>query len=306
MEARRQKEDQKVQEAIASTSDEAKQIDAIAAIRKWFYQDGDSQHYPLVQSYLDGNADLPQTANKITEPIDAAITANSLEEFPLMDLWYSILHSSKRTPFCNTESHNKLIELLKSIKSHQAPAEASDQNRSTYENLDGFGLASRETMNDSPGVGAGYSVPEAHAYANLNYFFARLTGEGIFDFWIYCIYNMRDALENVQQDDGPNDAHRPGTAVQKYDARAPAAAVWVFALGKKLYRKEEDLTPTSPNQGNPAKGGKLWEGKPGFSKERWALWKKRFGEISQMEEVSEETRKVAAKAFDAMNEAEQS
>jgi hypothetical protein len=48
----------------------------------------------------------------------------------------------------------------------------------------------------------------------------------------------------------------------------------------------------------------LWTGKPEFSKKRWALWKKRFGEVSELEELSEEVRAIAKEAAEAMERIE--
>jgi hypothetical protein len=302
MSDRKRKEEQKLQKALSVTSDIGEQVDIAANLRGWFGPADDSSFYPLVQSYVKGDADLEATIAEITKPIDAALVANRLSDINFMDLWYSILHSAKRLVPDHVEGHVKLVELVRAFKEHPEPDHPGD--RGIYDSLTDFYMASRESMNDSPGFGAGYSKPEVIAYTNLNSFFARITREGLRDFWMYCIWGMRDALEEELKDDGPDDAHRPGTAVQKYDALVPAAASWVFVLGEELYEKEEDRSPTNPNQGNSARGGALWKGKPEFSKERWAFWKKRFGEVSEMEEVSEETRNVAKQAVDVMIESE--
>ena len=47
-------------------------------------------------------------------------------------------------------------------------------------------------------------------------------------------------------------------------------------MGRALWEKEEDLTPESPNQGNPGIGGELYKGPTAFCKERWWFWKERF------------------------------
>ncbi|KAF2258733.1 hypothetical protein CC78DRAFT_537558 [Lojkania enalia] len=298
-----QKQAQKVREAISGIPDEPGQIDAIARVRGWFGPEHDSTFYPIVQEYLEGKADLGQTSTKITVPIDQKISAKEQDDV-VLDLWYSILHSAKRVPFRNAKDHEKLVQLMKSLKNHPDPP--SQHESGIYNSLMDFGIASRETLNDSPGVGAGYTEPEIHAYTNLQYFLALLTKDGVYEFWIYVIYAMREALEKEQKDDGLNDAIVPATASQKYDAKIPAAAVWVLALGKLLYEREEDLTPTSPNQGNPGKGGVFWKGKPEFSKERFALWKKRFQELGQMTSLKEETKAMAQEAYETMDASEKS
>ncbi|KAF2740975.1 hypothetical protein EJ04DRAFT_507414 [Polyplosphaeria fusca] len=135
----------------------------------------------------------------------------------------------------------------------------------------------------------------------MEYFYALLTRSGVFDLWIYAIWAMRAALEEELTDDGPNDAHEPGTKVQKYDGLVPGAAMWVLGLGEELYEKEEDLTPSAPNQGKPGRPGKLWtDGKAEFSEARWKFWKKRFGEVMEIEGTRKETVDIAKQAYELM------
>ena len=58
-------------------------------------------------------------------------------------------------------------------------------------------------------------------------------------------------------------------------------------------------------RGDPVRGGEFWKGKPEFSKARWALWKRRFDQVSEMKELSEETRQIAREAVTKMIECEQ-
>jgi hypothetical protein len=220
----------------------------------------------------------------------------------MMDLWYSIIHSAKRLPFRGVAGLMELVSLMKAIKANKPPLNAARQD--LFLNLTDFYMCARETMNDCPGCGSGYTLPEAHAYANMIYFYALLTKEQVAEFWVYCIWEMRRALEETHTDDSPERGHCPGTAVQKYEATVPGAAVWIFATGKEVYAREEDLTETRPGYGNPGKGWDLWTGRPEFSKERWALWKRRFGEVGKMEKLSEEVRGIAKQAVEAMGDIE--
>jgi hypothetical protein len=53
------------------------------------------------------------------------------------------------------------------------------------------------------------------------------------------------------------------------------------------------------------KGGPLWRGKHGFSKERWQLWKERFGDMSRTElEIGDEVRTSASEAVLMMQKIE--
>jgi len=291
-----------VEEVISKIADEGERIDAIARIRNWFGPRDDSRTYPVIQSYLIGSVSLTEAIDQITGPIDAALLAGRRESISEMDIYYSFFHSAKRISFRDIEKHSKLVALFRAYKSHPGPSEDPKEPSGFYKSLPNFYMAARETVNDAPGGGSGFSDPEIHAWANLNYFFAQLTAnaDGLANFWMYCIWAMRDALENDHTVGNPDEVHSASTESQRYNAFVPAAAVWVLALREKLYENEHDFTPTRPNQGSPARGGELWKGGPVFSKTRWALWKKRFGEISDMDEVSDETRAIAKEAFNVM------
>ncbi|KAF2466017.1 uncharacterized protein BDR25DRAFT_378291 [Lindgomyces ingoldianus] len=298
-----QKLARKVQDAISTIPDEPSQIDAIAKIRNWFSPDWEeSLFYPIIQEYLIGNLDLAAIVKKTMKLIDDAISESRSEEIGQIDFGYSVLHSAKRISFKDERMHAKLVDFVDDIKTHTG----NHNDYVLYDTMLSFSGSALETLNDCPGVGAGYSLPESHAYANANYFLARLTKEGVSEFWMCAIWAMRSGLEDILKDDEPNESHVPGTTIEKLNANVPAAAVWVFALGKALYDKEEDLTPTSPNGGNPAKGGDRWKGRSEFSKERWALWKQRFGDVSKNRDVSEETREIAKEAFESMDRWEKS
>ncbi|KAF2794083.1 hypothetical protein K505DRAFT_324988 [Melanomma pulvis-pyrius CBS 109.77] len=288
----------KVEEAIATIEDEPKQIDAIKGIRGWFGPNENSVFYPIVQEYLAATLSLTETTKRLSEAVDEKISENGVNGVNYLDLFYSILHSAKRIPWTETDGHTKLVELVKRLKTPSA------EDVDHFSGIPNWGMATREVLNDSPGAGAGYSVPEVHAWTNVNYFLARIEKERILGSLepIYGLYALREALEKAHKDDGPNDAHKPGTVIEKYNAYVPAAAVWVLVLRKDLYELEKDMAPTNPNQGNPARGGELWKGKAEFSKERWALWKKRFGEIRKQEELDQETRDIAREAFEAMDQ----
>ncbi|KAF2197296.1 hypothetical protein GQ43DRAFT_444378 [Delitschia confertaspora ATCC 74209] len=194
----------------------------------------------------------------------------------------TIFHAAKK----GSQNHDKLASLLKS-----------------FENKDPIYSSAREAFNDSPGSNAGYSLPETHAWTHLNSFLAHLTKLGQFDFWIYSIWTLRSALEC--RNPGPQ-VIEPSTKTQYWDAMIPAAGAWIQVLGLELVEKDEDLTPQRQGVGNPARGGELYKGRAGFGRERWELWKRRFGEIGKAEGVSEETRRVTGETVGRMEKADKS
>ncbi|KAF2681680.1 hypothetical protein K458DRAFT_479244 [Lentithecium fluviatile CBS 122367] len=279
--------DLEVQEAISSISSEPDLIDAVCKIRKQFRIKENSLYYPLYYT---------REANRENAQFD--------------DLWNCILHSAKRTWFRDKGAHTKLLHILRTIKRNPYPPNRYNGYGPgcIFSCLWGFDRTLSLFLRDNPGYGSGYTQPESHAWTNLNYFAACITKddpENPWGNWVYCIEAMRAVLEDDMNDDEPHQRSRPGTAIQRYNSLVPAAAVWVLVLGKTLYEKKQDLTPViGAKRPNYAFGGKLYHGPSGFNKERWTLWKKRFGEISQMGGLNDETRDLAREAFNEMEQNE--
>lgn len=277
-------------------------IDQIAKVRGWFRPEEDSAYYPIVQQYLQGNLDLDTATSKLFKPIDQKIIDQKLDDVNFVDLWYSIIHSAKKVSFhqvetdgkCNAHSHAKVVDLVAAFREHKI--KDHEEHNYIYSDLYDLGMACREANNDQPDPNA--TEVEIEAWANVNFFWARVTEKGLLDLSLYAIWRMRTALEEDIQDDVE------GTVAQKYDVYVPAAASWIFGLGRALYTKEEDLTPPDRKQGNPAKGGDLWKGKAEFSKDRWSLWKERLGVISKLDSVSDKTKNISRDALEAMERAE--
>lgn len=272
------------------------QIDQIARSRKWCRPQESGSFYPIVKEYVNQNLEAKDASSKLFGPIDEAISASRLDDVNFQDLWFSIIHCARMTPFHKREDQERLVNLVAAFKNHSIPD--NQKYNYLYSSMTDFGMSCREAYNDSPELDNKYSEVEADAWANLNFFFARITDKGLEDLSLFAIWAMRQALETSPEDELPK------AAAQSYDAYTPAAAVWILGMGPILWRKEEDLTPTDSKQGNPARGGDLWKGKAEFSKERWALWKERFVAIAKMNEVSEKTRSLAKDAVEQMERAE--
>lgn len=255
-----------------------------------------------MSKYLEGEIDLETACSQLFAPIDDKIIAQKLDDVYFVDLWYSVIHGAKRKSFHEAEDdgkrnahfHAKVADLVAAFRDHKI--KDHEEYNYLYSSLTDFSMACREVFNDAPGLDA--SEVEIDAWANVNFFFAHITEKGIQDLSLFAIWSMRDALENEQQDDFE------GTAVQKHNVHVPAATAWIFGMGRALYTRVKDLTPTDQSQGNPAKGGDMWKGKAEFSKERWAFWKERLAFIGKLEDVSEKTKTIARDAIEAMERAE--
>ncbi|KAF2131158.1 hypothetical protein P153DRAFT_313563 [Dothidotthia symphoricarpi CBS 119687] len=295
----REKQDSKIKDVVAGQQDDSVKIDQIAKIRGSFGPEDKSIYYPTIQKYVNEEVDLAEATHKLCDPIDKKISESRLDDVNFWDLWYSIIHSARRTTFHDTDKHVKVIDLVGAFKNHSIPG--NEKYNYLYSSLTDFGMACREVLNDNPTASAdegSVSQIEIDAWANVNMFFARITLKDIQDLSLYAIWMMREALEEVKQDDERT------TAAQKLDMSVPAAAMWIFGMGKALFHKEKDLTPSNSLEGNPARGGELWKGKGEFSKKRWALWKDRFAEIGKMKDVSERTSGLARDAVEVMERAE--
>ncbi|KAJ4340005.1 hypothetical protein N0V95_007641 [Ascochyta clinopodiicola] len=293
----------KIATIMSSNIAEDEKIDELAKIRGWFRPQENSPYYPTIQKYLSDEIDLETAARTLFTPIDEKIAAQKLDDVNFLDLWYSILHSARRKTFHSAQAnskvhehfHAKVADLIGAFRTHTVPGH--EQYNYLYTSLTDLSLAFREAYNDVP-TPADASTVEIDAWANLNFFYARVTEKRILDLSIHAIWSMRAALETPAEDDAE------GTAAQKYDVHVPAAAAWIFGMGRMLWHKEEDLTPKDRKQGNPARGGELWKGVAGFSKERWGLWKERLAVISEMDDVVEKTRYLARDAIEGMERAE--
>lgn len=290
-------QNRKIEEVISSSRDDGEKIDQIAKIRGWFRPQENSVYFPTVQDYLKREVHLNEVSSKLFGPIDEKIAASKLDDVDFMDLWYSLIHSARRISHRDLHKHNSVIELVAAFKNHSIPE--NEKYNYLYHSMTDFSMACREAYNDKPqATQNGFFDIEIEAWANINHFFALVTAQGLEDLSIFAIWAMREALETPQEDDDG------ATAAQKLDAYIPAATAWVIGTGENLFKKQKDLTPTDPKQGNPARGGKLWEGKAEFSKDRWEFWKNRFYEISSFEGLKEKTRDIAKDAVQGMERAE--
>ncbi|KAF1851739.1 uncharacterized protein K460DRAFT_401756 [Cucurbitaria berberidis CBS 394.84] len=294
--ARVEKQNREIREVIKSSQDPGVSIDQIARIRGWFRPQDDSVYYPVVQDYVNEKIDIKEASSKIFNPIEEKILAKKLDDVNFMDLWYSIIHSARRISFRQSQKHDRVVDLVAAFKNHEMTT--NTKYNYLFSSLTDFSMACREAYNDVPEAHDGFFKEEVDAWTSLNFFFARITAKGLGDFAIFSIWAMREALETDYKDNAE------ATAVQQYDAYVPAAATWVLGMGRDLPQQEKDLTPTDPNQGDPARGGELWKGKSEFSKERWMFWKKRFTVVGEMKEVAEETRDVARDVVQYMERAE--
>ncbi|RAH73927.1 DUF3632 domain-containing protein [Aspergillus aculeatinus CBS 121060] len=259
-------------------------------------------YHPILQAYLaDNNLSSPEAATTIAATtLSPPASGESLED-NLAHLWRQILDLAAQTP-----AHQaKLVDLLTAL-SHlpDAPApRAADQaedaqgpltvhDMRVWQDLPMLGWEIRHRWNDSVPENKGTEGERAAAIArivNVNRFVARLVATREPGFrahaW-FALVTLRRALETPWGQMAPEDP---------LAAWVPAAAAWVEVLGAEIYGWEEEYA-AGPGVGARGRGGPLWKGKHGFCRERWGLWRERFGEVAGMEGEDEGVRSVAREA----------
>ena len=92
----------------------------------------------------------------------------------------------------------------------------------------------------------------------------------------------------------------------------PSAATWILLAGTKIYElcknnhdRKSSLYRKDRSRGFVANEADYeWHNDRGYSLERWAFWKKRFGEIKMLQGLQDDVKDLAGKAFIKMNEIE--
>ena len=145
-------------------------------------------------------------------------------------------------------------------------------------------------------VGIDGGEQATRTFLNVNKFAAQLlrTDEMFMSYDWWALVVMREALEypDLYNIDRPQP-----------DALIPTALAWLSLSGPQICTWDKEFL-ISPTKGDRGRGGPLWSGQHGFCKERWKLWKRRFGELSSSIELSEDLRKLAGECVATMTEVE--
>ncbi|KAJ6465531.1 hypothetical protein C8R47DRAFT_1155003, partial [Mycena vitilis] len=221
--------------------------------------------------------DLDALQAAVTDADDAPTA-----EGQLWDLYYSILHAAKKTPWRDVAAQQRLVDLAAALKARPNPPHpvrmtipASrnwvwEGGAYLWSNQIMFGPSARETWNDSPGCGAGWRVPEVRAWTNVNAFVARLSAQGVRDFRLYGMWALREALE----DEIAIGGHHPAESVSwMAEALFEGAAVWVRLAGRCIHaRLQEEYSLSLRRSGRNGTGGSMRRRRRGDIRRLLRIW----------------------------------
>lgn len=260
-------------------------------------------HLAVLRDLFAGKIHSPETAAKLAS---VALALDASLEAQLGQLWHLIF----KIACTNSEHQDKLVDLLVDMSHLPDATQPGDDGRDqplilhdmqVWRDLPLLRWEIRRHWDDSVPL-PGTTTPEERNAAvartvNVNRFVALLvaTDEPVFvaDAW-FALVTLRIALETpwVQM-----------RADEPLEAWIPAAAAWIELLGVEIYEWDEEYK-AGVLVGAPGCGGPLWNGKHGFSKERWKLWRERFGEAARKEDEPDYIRRIAGEAELMMKEVE--
>ncbi|KAE8386440.1 hypothetical protein BDV23DRAFT_187249 [Aspergillus alliaceus] len=263
-----------------------------ATYAQWFAsasQDEDfflepSEHSTL-QSYFEGNFSLQDAVSRLTGPSKPQWNSHQASQ-----VWEVLLTLAEDYD----EAHDDIISLIKALLSQ------SDAKGRADEEMYGFPFCWR-AHHDSLWAQEcnikSFSDPVGSKWVTYQAFTARLIASSLVGAYGWVLFHTVDALEK------PVNPEKL-TARQDVDIAA-AAQYFIYAANDILHHP---LGSNGYDENNVnvlwQEGNEFWEGEQGFTVERWEFWKKRFGQVRDLEQLRDGTREAARRAEVGMEKAE--
>ncbi|KAK4653006.1 hypothetical protein QC762_504220 [Podospora pseudocomata] len=228
--------------------------------------------------------------------------------------WEAVIDKAGKTP---VDQQEQLVQFLAELRKHELPNLRFGEHK-VWKDLPNFGLAAREKYNDVEAFAA--DSPEDRAKQDgLVGLLARLTGvvtkdidpettKGDIggDFALFGLWTLREVFEGNVTTSNPESKEyitADGELVQGADAQVASrgvnqASLYILLAGEYLWRLSQANKDFVGNNGAPGPYFKdcAWKG---FSKERWAIWKRGF-EKAQEWVVGEEAKARVKAAVEKM------
>ncbi|KAI0385953.1 hypothetical protein F5Y04DRAFT_276472 [Hypomontagnella monticulosa] len=234
-----------------------------------------------IRELLHGNINHTEAATRFTNDISESRTAEASRE-SLWGMWKLLEDTARKFP----EHHDKLVNLVDAIR--QLPdLVIRGETAVRWPELPILAWSWTENVFDRD-VSA-YSEDQI----SITAFTAWLCARQLVDFLSAAEFDFYVAFEKDPQ---ASSALKAGD-IQRLNVNVPVAAQWILHAGEAIYNCEESFDLE-------ARDG-LWTGQPGFSYDRWKLWKERAEWVCGLNKVvRRETVEVARKMVERMNEIE--
>ncbi|CZR56227.1 uncharacterized protein PAC_06115 [Phialocephala subalpina] len=209
------------------------------------------------------------------------------------NFFYSLFFIAKQLPAKDEQLQEKLVDFLAFLRKIPTTSRAKVE----WRDLPRLPWAASDIKNDiwiSDAEDERKRIEELnfHAFIARQTVRAKITGVGTSDA-IWGLQILSGALEN--EPDPRSKAYQ--TQGPMLDETIPLAAQWIKLCGEQIFEIDKYI-------GSYAAGGRKWKGKQGFCLERWQFWRRRFSEISEFEQASDETRRVCKETARLMEEIE--
>ncbi|KAK1778110.1 hypothetical protein QBC45DRAFT_414846 [Copromyces sp. CBS 386.78] len=229
---------------------------------------------------------LAKQLDSITLTLDDAADKKSEVENARYNVYTTLLAAVQQVP-ADHEAHRRFALILHDL--------AGLDGHPTWKGLDGFAICNRDAWNDPSLSFEPVKDPKAYEkWCNLNAFVATLLNTGAINWRELPIWELRDGLEESLDD----------LSQEGKDTRVVVATLWIRHAGKFIWEqtlsgKPEDLDETDSRI---LRAGELYQGEPGYSRDRWDFWKTRLGELRR--QVSGSRSSAIDEAIGAMTELE--
>lgn len=257
----------------------------------------------------------------LSNTIDPATTAKELSQLDFLDddtpwaLWGLVYEAAAEFP----SSHASLLALLTELEklNSQPHSESKDIPHNL---LDCFGSTWRDKWDIfSPHALSGWTKSASKSttrWINMNAFSAKMLATTSFTRGSKLRSLGLALLKRCLETDPVKYMEETRLAQSGVQRQSPwykmevsgllaadvcAAAQWIIYAGKYMWEDDRPDSPEFIQKALPSKSD-LWEGSPGFTAERWQLWKNRFGFMAQYEEIGPDSRKIVHEAEDIMGE----
>ncbi|KAL0470373.1 hypothetical protein QR685DRAFT_523475 [Neurospora intermedia] len=242
---------------------------------------------------INDDALIPQAAKRLADRLDSTILTRDdpadMEtevEDARYNVYTTLLAAVQLVP-AGHEAHRRLALVLHDL--------AGLDGHPAWQHLDGFAICNRDAWQDPTLSLESATDPEVHErWCNLNAFLAILLSTGAINWRELPIWELRDGLEESVEE----------LSQEGKDTRVVVATLWIKHAGKFIWEHSLSGKPGNLDETDSRmlRAGELYQGQPGYSRDRWDFWKRRLGELRS--HVSESRSSAIDEAIETMTELE--